>query len=183
MTQRSAILQPVLLPRVNALVLLRLAQPDDDERLRRMFFRLSAVTRYQWFFIGAPGTPQWAERVAALAAADEDERVTVVALMGDEIVGVAHLDRTRSDGRHAEIGVLLEDAWQGRGLGSLLARRLATEAMQRQTLTLTARTLAENHSALRLMLSTFIAAHAHYDQGEYDIVAPLAAWEIMSMWE
>jgi GNAT superfamily N-acetyltransferase len=52
---------------------------------------------------------------------------TVLALCGGEVVGLAQLIRTTSPAE-AEISVLVEDEWQGRGLGTAMIRRLATVA-------------------------------------------------------
>lgn len=59
-----------------------LASSGDVERLRRLFYRLSAATISRRLFLPAPHVPHWAEYFVTLAARDGDLRQAVVALKG-----------------------------------------------------------------------------------------------------
>ncbi len=129
---------------------LRPIRDDDEERLRRMFFRLSPQTVYRRFFTAYSQPP--AQVLHRLSHVDHQDRVAVVATCGDEIVGVARFDR-RPGTTEAELAVTVEDAWQQQGLGRRLLERLRDEAATRGVTTFTASVLADNRSVLRLVAS------------------------------
>jgi RimJ/RimL family protein N-acetyltransferase len=54
--------------------------------------------------------------VRRLVEADPDNRTVVLAIAGAEVVGVADTTLV-DDGRAVELGVVLADRWQRRGLG------------------------------------------------------------------
>ena len=97
-------------------------EPGDADRLERMFFRLSPTTIYRRFF--SPIHEPSPRMLMWLTNVDHDRREALVALDGDEIVAVARYDG-RAGATEAEIAVTVEDAWQHRGVGRRLARRLA----------------------------------------------------------
>src|SRR6478609_3056510 len=97
---------------------LRAAKPGDAARLRRMFWRLSPVSLLRYFFVAVPHTPYFADRLASLAEPGE-AGCAIVAASGDEVIGIACCVRAPGD-ESADVGVVIEDAWQGRGLGRRL---------------------------------------------------------------
>ena len=125
--------------------------PGDGERLRRLFGRLSPDTVYRRFFTLFQAPPPGV--LNYLAAVDHHDHEGLVALDGDEIVAVARWDRPAGGGPEAEVSILVEDAWQHRGLGRALMRTLVTEAARRDITALTADVLTENGPARRLATS------------------------------
>ena len=61
---------------------------------------------------------------------DHDNRVAFVVLLGDQLIAVGRYDRY-PDTDDAEVAFLVEDAHQGRGLGSVLLEHLAAAARER----------------------------------------------------
>src|ERR1700736_1895135 len=108
---------------------IRPLEADDDEALRSLFTRLSPTTGYMRFF--QPIRPPSGEALHHFAEVDHDRREALAAVVGDEIVGVARYDRDVDDPRRAEIAVLVEDAWQGNRVGTLLLSRLTERATER----------------------------------------------------
>ncbi len=114
-------------------------------------------------------------RAALLRLADVDHarRDALVALDGDEIVGVARYD-ARPGATDAEIALTVEDAWQHRGLGSLpgppprerRARAAATSAFL-------ATMLPDNRAALGLVHKVSPDATVRFVGGEYEASLPL----------
>ena len=98
------------------------SSPTDVDRLERMFFRLSPDDRVPRFF--SPIHEPSQRMLMWLTNVDHDRREALVAVDGDEIVAVARYDG-RPGATEAEIAVTVEDAWQHRGIGQRLARRLA----------------------------------------------------------
>ena len=105
-----------------AVLTVRPIAPDDVDRLGRMFERLSPTTIYRRFF--SPIHEASPRMLMRLTNVDHDRREALVALDGDEIVAVARYDG-QAGAIEAEIAVTVEDAWQHRGVGKRLARRLA----------------------------------------------------------
>ena len=128
-------------------------EADDAERLRRAFGRLSPETIYRRFFSPLRALPE--PTLRRLAEVDHHEREALVALDGDEIVAVARWDRVAPGGDEAEVAIVVDDAWQRRGLGRALSRVLVAEAARRQITTITATILADNAGAHRLATALF----------------------------
>src|SRR5437879_4442671 len=109
-------------------LVVRPVEPDDAERLRRFFGRLSDQTVYRRFFTLFPAPPPAV--LAHLLSGDGRDHESLAVLDGDEIVALAGWDRLAGDAAgdgetdEAEIAVLVEDAWQHRGLGRALVRML-----------------------------------------------------------
>src|SRR5690242_13464023 len=102
------------MPDPRELITSRPMRDDDGDRLRRLFDRLSPETRYRRFF--SPITRLDDRMVAYLVGVDHVEREAIVALVDDEIIGVARYDRSHDDSSIAEVAVVVEDAWQGAGV-------------------------------------------------------------------
>jgi acetyltransferase len=160
--------------RDGATVRLRGATSADQGRLRAMFFTLSAATRYLYFCAGVPATEAWAERVAALGRSDGAGSYAMVVEADGAVVGVARFDRdTHRDS--AEIGILLTDAWQSRGVGTEVVAQLRAEAHRRALSGFTATVLGENRRAMRLLRRAFPEMRATLAYGQYEVVMPFAA--------
>jgi RimJ/RimL family protein N-acetyltransferase len=162
-----------------ASVCLRAASNDgrDDDALRRLFFTLSDSTRYLYFCAGIPANETWAERFVTLGRSDGDRSYVLAAEVGGELIGFARFgENPDSDPHVAEIGIILADAWQGRGLGGLMLCRLAAEAQARDVTTLTALVLWENRRMLRLTRRTFPDVRIVYAAGSCELTVDLESW-------
>ncbi len=154
-------------------VVTRLARPEDAPRVARMHERSGEETRFQRYF--SP-VNEWRQdhlsRIAGghrgatlvVAAADEE----VVALGNVFPVGPADIDR-------AEIAVIVEDAWQGRGIGRLLVTRLIDVASRMGFSHLVAYVLADNTRMLALLRSTGLAWRTETDHDLGGTVTALTA--------
>ena len=79
------------------------------------------------------------------------------------------------DGREAEVAVLVEDAWQSRGIGKLLLGRLAAEAGERGVEVFFCLALGENRRVLDLVRAVFADVGYTLIGGAYLIRAPLGS--------
>lgn len=150
---------------------IRPIRDDDVDRLRRLFFRLSPETVHLRFF--QPVKTPSEKMLRHLAEVDHERRQAIVAVCDGEIVAVVRYDRTADDGA-AEVAVVVEDAWQGHGLGKRLLRRLASDALEHGVVELTATVLGENRRALTLAHRVAPGVHAEIDHGEWHVDIPLA---------
>ena len=140
--------------RNGASVRVRAIRPDDESRLLALCRRLSPRTVYQRFFSFRRLLP---EEAHAFANVDYRHRMAVVAEVDDgqdlELIGVARYGL--SDEGTADIGLVVADAWQGLGLGSLLLEEILRAGEQRGIHEFSADVLTDNRGALR-----FLAQHA-----------------------
>src|SRR5262249_29464418 len=116
--------ESILLPD-DGRVMVRPIMAQDARRLRRLVDRLSDRSFYHRFFTGNRRALEG--MCPSFVELDYHDRYALAALDGDEIVAVARYNRARQ-ADEAEIGVLVADAWQARGLGRLLLGRLAIVA-------------------------------------------------------
>jgi len=131
---------------------LRPIRPDDEPRLVELFHRLSPRTVYQRFFRAYDRLPDdWYHRFAHV---DYRTRLAVVAEQqeagGPLLHAVARYEPGAADGA-TEIAIVVEDAWQHRGLGTLLLDALLAAAEARGRRHFTADVLADNRPMLRIL--------------------------------
>lgn len=130
----------------------RYIRPDDKPRLAEALTHLSPQSIYRRFL--SPKPRFTSSELRYLTEVDGHDHLALVALPADDpgcIVAVARYVRHEGDPHAAEAAVVVGDSFQGRGLGKLLALRLADEAAAHGIRRLTATILAENVPARRLM--------------------------------
>jgi GNAT superfamily N-acetyltransferase len=144
---------------------------DDEPLFVRLWPRLSADTVYRRFHSPLRGLSR--ESVHHLVDVDHDLREAVVAVVGGEVVGVARYDRSPGDPATAEFAIVVEDAWQGVGLGRQLLTELTDLAARRGVSTLTATVQADNEPMLWLLRRLLPGSRLTPDQGVYEVESPL----------
>lgn len=131
---------------------LRPIRPDDAPRLVEYYARLSAHTAYQRFFtVMKRLPPDWAR---FLANVDYRRRLALVAERGPreapELVAVARYEPAEREDT-AEVAFVVQDGWQGKGLGTMLLRELLAAATARGIQRFRAWVLADNTRMLDLL--------------------------------
>jgi acetyltransferase len=130
-------------------VALRPIHPGDEPALTALYERLSPQTAYQRFFtVMRRLPPDWAH---ILANVDYDRRMAIAAIGPEgDLIGVArYVYGERA--QEAEIAIVIEDRWQGRGLGKLLLGELVDYAKGRGIGRLRAYVLGDNLRMLKLI--------------------------------
>jgi GNAT superfamily N-acetyltransferase len=156
---------------VDIAVATRPVQPDDDVLFRRLWPRLSPDTVYRRFHSPLHYLPS--ETVRRLVTLDHDRREAVAAIVGGEVVGVARYDRSPADPSTAEFAILVEDAWQGAGLGRQLLVELVDLAAARGIETLTATVQRDNDRVIRLIRRLLPSSTFTPDSDVYEVQSPL----------
>jgi RimJ/RimL family protein N-acetyltransferase len=151
--------------------LARLEQ-TDGRQLRRFFFRLSPETIYRRFHspIVHPEQAQ-PERLLDL---DHHDREAVVAVLQDEIVGVARYAR-RPGADSAEVAVVVADDWQRQGLATRMLGALAELAVAAGVRQFTLNMQADNPAVLRLVRRLYPDAKVSFSQGACEAVVPVGS--------
>jgi GNAT superfamily N-acetyltransferase len=156
-------------------VQIRAVSPGDEDGLRKMLSLLSRESINKRFHLPMPRVPEWA--LAYLIDVDHHDKESLVALVGDEIVGQAMY--ARQEASEAEVAIVVEDRWQSRGIGRLLLTRLAEEAGRRKIEVFTGTVLGENLGTLRFFSSVLSKARFKIRNGVYRLCVPLPDPESM----
>jgi acyl-CoA synthetase (NDP forming)/RimJ/RimL family protein N-acetyltransferase len=153
--------------------------PGDADRLERFYARLSPETIYFRFF--APYPKLSARDVVRFTTVDHDERAALIVLVGEEMIGVVRYDRISPE--EAEVAFNIEDAHQGRGVGSVLLEHIAAAARERGIKRFTAEVLPTNRRMINVFKDAGYDVAKAYEDGvvslHFDIAQNETAREVM----
>jgi GNAT superfamily N-acetyltransferase len=148
-------------PEVIPGVCLRPATAADAAPVGAFLRGLSLDSAYRRFFTGLGSVPDSLVRRLLDTGAG---RTVVLAVAGAEVVGVA--DTTVVDGgRAVELGIVVADRWQRRGLGWPLADAALAPAVTGKIRILRAHTLADNARVARMLRRRWPSARPRFDDG------------------
>lgn len=144
--------------------------PSDADDLVAFHGRLSERTRYFRYFGAYPRIPQ--RDLERFSVVDHHDRVAFVALLGDDILAVGRYERL-DHGSSAEVAFVVDDAHQGRGIGSILLEHLAAAASESGLRRFVAEVLAENAGMVRVFRDAGYQVSREIEEGvlhlEFDI--------------
>jgi acetate---CoA ligase (ADP-forming) len=149
----------------------RPARPSDAPGVERLLRGLSEESRYLRFFSAAVDLPSvvgWATQV------DHQRRDGLVATTGssDRIVAHAGWEREAQRPERAEVALVIDDTFQGRGLGTLLLGQLAQSARAQGVELFTAQVLAGNYQMIQVFRDSGFAVRIRSDPGLVMVEAP-----------
>ncbi len=166
---------------------LRPIRPDDAPRLIALFHRLSDETiRYRFFIAKKDLLPSEAERFANVDYRQRNAIVAECDAAGQvELIGVARYDATQTraptlprftgEGATAEFAIVVEDRFQGRGLGKVLLCTLADAARANGIHDLAGSALADNQNMLRFLRGCGYPVEFQRDSTEMNFVLDVSA--------
>ncbi|THJ49907.1 GNAT family N-acetyltransferase, partial [Candidatus Frankia alpina] len=137
--------------------------PTDGPLLRGFWTRLSPQSIYFRFFTARRAVSD--ADIHQMTVVDQRTRGAIVAMIGDDLVAVAHWEGTVARPTEAEVAFLVEDAQQGRGLGSVLLEHLAAAAWDRGIRRFDADVLGENRQMIRVFLDAGYTVARAWDSG------------------
>jgi RimJ/RimL family protein N-acetyltransferase len=155
----------ILALRDGVCVPVREVRSEDAAALQRLVARSSDRSVELRFF--GPLKSLSDEQARRFAEVDGLDRFAVVALDPEdpgEIVGVVRYER-EGDTDAAEYAALIEDRFQGRGLGVGLTRHLIEAARNNGLKRLYALVMRENRNMLHLLRSLDLPEHKHWQDG------------------
>ena len=131
-------------------MLVRAVRPEDAPGFAEAFEQLSETSRYRRFFTVKPRLSE--QSLAFFTDVDHHDHEALVAVApgSGQLVGVARFIRNPEEPDQAEVAVTVIDAWQQRGVGTVLLRELAQRAAEEGIRHFTAEILAENRPMLNL---------------------------------
>ncbi|MFM8894024.1 MAG: N-acetyltransferase family protein, partial [Actinomycetales bacterium] len=140
---------------------IRLARPQDADAVAAMHQRCSPQSRFRRYF-----TPMDSWRGVNLRRISGGHRgATLVATDGaSRVIALGNVFPVESaESTGAELAVIVEDDWQGRGLGRRMLQHLVDVAAQLGFTTVTAYVLAQNAGMTRLLESLGMDWHRRDD--------------------
>ncbi|MCW2946632.1 MAG: CoA-binding domain protein [Actinoallomurus sp.] len=159
---------------------LRPIRAADAGLLREFYARLSPESIYYRFFSPRPRLTD--EEIAHFTTVDYVDRVALIATIGDAMVAVVRYDRIgtpasspdggdeargrrRERSQTAEVAFLVEDAHQGRGLGSVLLEHITAAARERGVARFIADVLPENRRMNKVFREAGYKAQQRFEEG------------------
>ncbi len=140
---------------------LRPIRPDDADRLKRFYSRLSDETIYFRFF--SLYRELSASDIERFTVVDHHDRAALIATIGDEMIGVVRYERIDRD--TAEVAFNIEDAHQGRGLGSIFLEHIAAAARERGISHFVADVLPANGKMLHVFHDAGYVVEQEFEDG------------------
>jgi GNAT superfamily N-acetyltransferase len=141
---------------------IRKIRPGDGDALRAFHARLSAESIYLRFFSPHPELSD--ADVRKFTCVDGTDRLAVVAVDGDRLVGVARADRMAGTD-HAEVAVAVGDELHHQGVGTALLERLVYESNQVGIHVFEADTLMSNATMLGVFHHLGFPVTTHFEFG------------------
>ncbi|GAA3614035.1 bifunctional GNAT family N-acetyltransferase/acetate--CoA ligase family protein [Marihabitans asiaticum] len=140
---------------------LRPILPSDAEGIHRFHSGQSEESIYLRFF--APIRRLSDKDVARFTQVDYVDRMALVALVRDDIIGIGRYDRV--DESSAEVAFNISDSYQGKGIGSVLLEHLAALAQERGITRFEAEVLPQNRKMLGVFSEAGYEVSRRYEDG------------------
>ncbi|WBB89257.1 bifunctional GNAT family N-acetyltransferase/acetate--CoA ligase family protein [Verrucosispora sp. WMMC514] len=156
-------------------VQLRPIDPSDAPEIVAMHSRFSERTRYLRYFSPYPRIPE--RDLHRFVNVDHRDREAFVVLAGDRIVAVGRYERLGPAAPDAEVAFVVEDAYQGRGIGSVLMEHLADAARRAGIVNFVAEVLPANGQMLRVFADFGYQIQRQFADGVVHLSFPIAPTE------
>jgi len=150
---------------------IRQITPEDADRVVDLHARFSDRTRYLRYFSPYPRIP--ARDLARLVNVDHHDREALVVVTGDRLVALGQYERLGPSSPDAEVAFAVEDAYQGRGIGTLLLEHLASAARAAGISRFVAEVLPENRPMLRVFADAGYQVSRQFADGVVHLTFPI----------
>ena len=149
---------------------IRPSGPGDYEAVKRLHETMLPENLYFRFFSASRVSAEREARRVCLEG--RPGMVALVALLGDELVGVASYELA-ADGAAAEAALAVADGMHRRGIATLLLEHLVSLARARGVTALTAEVLADNYATLYVLTDSGLALRRRWDDGVAELSIPV----------
>lgn len=159
--------------RDGTVVQVRAVRPDDTEKLRVAFERLSARSVYRRFLHPVKAlSPEVLRRITDLDFHDRVGLVMTVGVgAGERLVAEARFVRDAPDSERAEFAIVVADDYQNRGAATLLLQELVAIARSRGIRELCAHVLEDNTDMLDVIRRSGLPSTQSREDGVVRIVS------------
>jgi acetate---CoA ligase (ADP-forming) len=141
----------------------------DEQGAMRAFLETISPESIAFRFFGIPSRDwvvDWSVDV------DYSDRYALVAESGSPPKIIAHAAYTRQDDRRAEVAFLVADAWQGRGISTILLAHLAALAEEHGISSFTAEVLPANHRMIEVFHESGFPVEMHSTPDAIEVEFP-----------
>lgn len=164
--------------RDGTVVTVRPIRPDDAPRLQALFSRLSPESIWLRFLSHARELSD--EEAEGLANVDYQNWMALVATVDsrgqEEVIAEARYAKIPGgEPELAEAAIVVEDRYQGLGLGSLLLNQLAAHARSNGISAFLATLRQENYRIMQFIQRSGLPTESHLDSGVWEIKVGLSA--------
>jgi acyl-CoA synthetase (NDP forming)/RimJ/RimL family protein N-acetyltransferase len=150
----------------------RQIRPQDADAVVALHSRFSERTRYLRYFSPYPRIPP--RELEYFVNVDHHDREAFVVELNDELIAIGRYDRLGQGSTDAEVAFVVEDAHQGRGLGSVLIEHLAAAAREENITRFVAEVLPINSTMLRVFADAGYSVEREYADGVVHLSFPIA---------
>jgi len=150
-------------------------EPDDAPAIVETHSRFSERTRYLRYFSPYPRIPE--RDLRRFVTVDHRDREAFVVEVGGRIVAIGRYDRLGPGATDAEVAFVVEDAYQGRGIGPVLMEHLAAAAREAGISRFVAEVLPANATMLRVFSDFGYEVERRYADGVVHLTFPIAPTE------
>jgi len=148
----------------------RAIKPSDEELMRRFFYRFSNEAKFYRFFYSVKTMSH--DKMQEYVNVDYSKEMSIVGLSGkpgDETI-VAEARFVRNDrSYYGEVAFLIDDSFQGLGIGSYMLNLLIQIAKEQKLMGLTAEVLFDNTPMKKIFEKANYPMEAHLDNGIYSL--------------
>ncbi|MDX2345127.1 MAG: GNAT family N-acetyltransferase [Acidimicrobiia bacterium] len=144
--------------------------PEDADGLQDMMSRMSRQTVYHRFFQAKDRLEP--EELEAFTNLDYRDRMALVAIRANQIIGVGRYWRDADNPEIADVAFAVVDAEQGKGIATRLVRYLTTYAVPLGIGAFRASVLADNHVMIRVFRNAGYPMRREPDEGLYKVEFP-----------
>ena len=138
--------------------------PADKDALQRFHDGQSEESIYLRFF--APMKHLSDRDATRFTHVDHQERVALIALIGDDIIGVGRYDRLGGPtAPTAEVAFNVSDHYQGRGVGSVMLEHLAAIGAENGVSDFVADVLPQNRKMIQVFIEAGYDVSRNFDDG------------------
>lgn len=152
--------------RDGAEVIVRPIRPDDEPKVREMFYKFSEQTVYLRYHGQLKSMPH--NKLQVFCNVDYDTEMALIGVLGDEnraeVIGVGRY-MTDPGKSTAEMAFVVGDEWQRKGLGTYFFRRLLEIGRHEGIRRFTADVLAENSGMLKIFHRSGMNVETTTDEG------------------
>ena len=151
-------------------LIVRPVRSSDEEPLQRLFYELSDESTYKRFM--AHRRVHSHEEMQELVDSDYELNMGIVACLPEpgDIIAMSRYDVDPAT-RLAEIAFVVRDDWQGRGVGTLLMKRMSEIGRARGLAGFTADVLASNKAMLLVFQRSGLEVVSQFDGSTYHLEA------------